>query len=821
MLDTGDRPYMCVLCRDTFSRSDILKRHFQKCSIRRGNPTGASHLSHAQAHLKKSHPGPHKSSASVSTEGGDMMRTMNGMNGLPTDPSLHPFGMIPDGRIPDTASNMTDEQVNQDHLSRSNNIKKEIYSNDGRDRRGMSGPARNGTGRPGYDQNYNGDIPSSMSSLNPQLAAYNMPNGHNGTNFNQNYEYPSHSNGTGLHPPGNEEMPAMANGRGPMPMYGGGGNGQQSNLDWSQMFQPGAQDGFMSPYNPSLVQNQMAIKAEPSSHTQPADGYFNGMYPVAGAGPEGTNGNAGNFPSWNFSASQNNPIQQIANHLINFCFSAGSSSQTNELRNFITPDNIKHFLEQYTNFQGHFPIIHMPTFRITDGYAGLLLAMICIGAVYSDRMRPSQVRELMELTKLAIERDSRVFSVLIRDPTDAGYANETIGVHKTDLEEIQAIVLIQLLFTFHGTPIQREVARRNYPMLKRISQMARLNRPSTSSQSFSVLHQHSVIVEHFNAANFDWSSWVEQEKRSRLFYLIFLLDSAMVIYFNSPPLFDGFDVSLPLPADDAAWDAWSAIQCAEALGLHGPATSKSRNPDGSRRPKQPEMSSALKALMDGNLSLKPGTTNVFSKFILIHALHVQLWCFQKQLAQEKDNAARSGNGSDIGTPNSQNDRGGRSPAIVSNGQPTPNSSQRQTPETQTQHYLMLVNNALEKWKKTWDDDMATQHPPSSKSYRRFGFCRDGVHFFYLAKWLMKTGLDWQMAPDQRFTHVIHLLKSVKSWVVSDSAKRGEELGSVGDIDQAYGVTDLTLNMSQLFKPINKQVDSNIAGVHTNIGGGMI
>lgn len=31
---------MCVLCRDTFSRSDILKRHFQKCSIRRGNPTG-------------------------------------------------------------------------------------------------------------------------------------------------------------------------------------------------------------------------------------------------------------------------------------------------------------------------------------------------------------------------------------------------------------------------------------------------------------------------------------------------------------------------------------------------------------------------------------------------------------------------------------------------------------------------------------------------------------------------------------------------------------------------------------------------------------
>ncbi|KAK1657341.1 hypothetical protein BDP55DRAFT_638801 [Colletotrichum godetiae] len=49
---TGDRPYMCVLCRDTFSRSDILKRHFQKCSIRRGNLAGASHLSHSEARVK-------------------------------------------------------------------------------------------------------------------------------------------------------------------------------------------------------------------------------------------------------------------------------------------------------------------------------------------------------------------------------------------------------------------------------------------------------------------------------------------------------------------------------------------------------------------------------------------------------------------------------------------------------------------------------------------------------------------------------------------------------------------------------------------------
>ena len=50
--DTGVRPYTCGLCKDTFSRSDILKRHFQKCSVRRGNPSGENHLSHSRANKK-------------------------------------------------------------------------------------------------------------------------------------------------------------------------------------------------------------------------------------------------------------------------------------------------------------------------------------------------------------------------------------------------------------------------------------------------------------------------------------------------------------------------------------------------------------------------------------------------------------------------------------------------------------------------------------------------------------------------------------------------------------------------------------------------
>lgn len=264
---------MCVLCRDTFSRSDILKRHFQKCSIRRGNPTGASHLSHAQAHLKKSHPGPHKVHPPAEE---NLMNNMNGMNGIPADGNMHPFGISPDGRIPDAGSNLTDEQAAQEHLSRSNSLKR-LSSGGGRDRRSMTGPGPNGSGRASFDQNYSGEIPSTMSSgMNPQLAAYSMPNGHNGAPFNPNFDFANQNHG--LQPQQSGDIATMANGRGTMPMFGGSnGTQQHSNLDWSQMFQPGAQDGIMSPFNPNVGQSQIPIKTE-TLMANTNEALFNGIY---------------------------------------------------------------------------------------------------------------------------------------------------------------------------------------------------------------------------------------------------------------------------------------------------------------------------------------------------------------------------------------------------------------------------------------------------------------------------------------------------------------------------------------------------------------
>ncbi|KAG9230787.1 fungal-specific transcription factor domain-containing protein [Amylocarpus encephaloides] len=803
---TGDRPYMCVLCRDTFSRSDILKRHFQKCSIRRGNPTGASHLSHAQAHLKKPQAG-HKPTGSMGAEG-DMMG-VNGLNHMGQPQALHPFGVIPDGGVPDAGPNLTEEQAEK--LSRSDSLQR--MGAGGGENRSMTGPGPGGSNRASFAQGYPGAIASTMpTGMNPSLA-YNVPHRQNDHSYSQGYDYVSHgSNGSSMQPQSNVGIATLQNRN----VYHPASAGQQP--QWSHLYSgppPTCNPPYPStlpPSQPPVKQEPLGvIKAEPLPNSNPA--LFNGLYP---GGPPHALASPTDFPTWDL---EHDPLQEVASKLLFFCFPNNQVvGRGHEIRQLLSADGIKHFLEHFTNFQGHFPFIHMPTFRITDVFEGLLLAMICVGAVYSERVAAVEVRDMMEFAKVGIERHCSIYSGISPDYQEPDHAKEALGSNKSELEQLTALFMMHVLFTWHGTPVQREQARRQFPTIVALARKAGLTTPVTTAAK-SALHQRHVKVESFHAGGFDWHAWVEQEKRSRLMYAIYLTDAAMSIYFTTSSLFDALEIRLPLPTDDATWDARTASQCAEALGLHGAGLAVQRNPAGSRRPKQPEMHSALETLMRNDLDLQPGTTNLYSKFILIHALHVQLSTTLKQLSQEPGSTnghAPAFPSSGSSTPLAQNDWVVRGVEGTASGA----SSGRGTPIDSAGHqHVQAISQAFEKWKKVWDEDMAVQYPPSSTSYRRFGFCRDGVHFYWLGKYLMKNNRhsDWHMAPDQRFSQVINLLKYVKTYVSSDAAKRGEELGSVSEIDSDFGSSDLTLDMSQLFKPVNKQIHSAVMGVHTGSG----
>lgn len=789
---------MCVLCRDTFSRSDILKRHFQKCSIRRGNPTGASHLSHAQAHLKKSQPSPHKTLNSM-PDGNELMgvngmnggpmngapmngNPMNGgsmnagsMNGGPMGTAI--FGISPDGTVPDAASNLTDAQQEQMR-------QRGMGGMGGRDGNRMTGPSPGGSNRTGYDpQGYGGPVTSMPNGMNPPLA-FSIQPGQNGHSYSQGYDYAAHGNSASV-PPQAAAAP-----------------------DWSQMFQPSSQNAYLNPYHPNVANAPLPTKHEfkpEASASSSQNGVLTGIYGSLAHGAPPPSSSA----AWHL---QNHPLEDICNRLLLFCFPPNQIiGRGSDARQYFTAHNIKHFLEHFTSFHGHFPIIHMPTFRIAEAFDGLLLAIVCVGAVYSDRIPATQVRELMELAKIAIERNSQVFSLVAREQTgDSGFGGETIGSSRPELEQITAIYMMQVLFTWNGTPVQREKARREFPIVAEIVRRAGLTKLMSISP-LSALHQPHITVEDYSAAAFDWRAWVEQEKRSRLMYALFLLDASMVIFFNAPPRFERDEVRLPLPADDASWDATSASACAEALGLHGPAAARSKNSEGSRRPKQPEFLASMKSLLYGD-GLVSGSTNLYSKFILVHALHVQLWAAQRQLSLQESGQAHGFPANGSGPSDWRGGDGSLPHSASTSGRGTPiDSAGHAAPNIQS------LSIAFDKWKHAWDLDISAQYPPSPSSHHRFGFCRDANHFYWLAKYLLQNprGLNWQMAPDQRFTQFMQLLKSAKNWVQADSSKRGEVLGSVNDIDQDYGATDLTLDMAQLFKPINQQIDSPVAGLRTN------
>jgi len=748
---------MCVLCRDTFSRSDILKRHFIKCSVRRGNPTGATHLSHPQAHVKKNPAGQQKAM-------GDDVTHVNGMGNMPADGMVHPFGLIP-------ASDGLSNIANEAQLSRSSSIQRLDDAN--RDRRSMTGSVMGATTRGGsFDQSYNGnDVSNNMgSNINPQLGSYNMPQPQNGM------------------------------------MFGGSGS-----ADWSQMFQAGAQPTYVNPFPPNIGQTQTAIKQEPSAASAARAVGIPGSTPT----------DPTLFPSWGVSSAYPNSYHQLSAKIIHFLQTGSRASNSNNINLVFQPAHIREFLENYTHFHTHFSILHIPTFHVTEAYVGLLAGMCCIGACYTNRVPPANIREVMDYLDAAIEKSSRIFASLSHDSRSGQHEIHSLGGNKQDLEELQAIMLTQVLLTWHGTPMQREKARRLFPYIANFAAKAGLLRVSNSSSLYSPIHQSDFSAHAFNASAFDWQTWLEQEKLIRIMYFIFLTDVAHGLYFNCSPQYDTLDIQLPLPADDAAWDASSASECAEALGLHGPELAKRRNPDGTQRCNQPEMHLVLRALLQTSYQIQPGATNLYGKFILIHAILAMM-----RRVQLEGNAVQINRSN---TPLPQN-----AWFVGATGGTTPNISGRATPVQADANLLdrqtvKTFATALDKFKSNWDNDMATQFPPSvTVHHRRYGFSRDGIHFYWLANYILKNtrSADLEVSPDQRFSHVIHVLKSVKNWVLSDGASRGEELGSVGDIDAAYGVTNLTLDMTQLFRPLpgmgkSPGITTSQAGAGGNGNGSMM
>ncbi len=589
--------------------------------------------------------------------------------------------------------------------------------------------------------------------------------------------------------------------------------------EWNQMFQPTENQEYIFPSSmgggyPSM-QSHVEVKKEFDQNTGEANGYY--MTPT-NLGADGTLGPL----LWHSASAQEDPLQLKGDRLVDFCFPGGIQDSLQEqqsnanLRAFLTADNIKHFLEQFSHFQGHFPFLHMASFTFAEAYDGLILGIICIGAVYSDRVSQAQIRGLMQRAKSGIERTSLVFQQAQSD-NDTDTSQPRLVATSRCLEEIQALLLLYTLFTWHGGPAERATARNDSRKLFRIVRRYRLlELIKSESEGYSRYHslQLGEQTDHFR---WDWATWVNQEMRLRVMYLVFLYHAALVLYFNCEPEFDASEIKLPLPCDDAAWDATTSEKCASALGMNGPDQQQALNRAGSLRVKQLEMHLAMEALFSPTLMFQPCTTNVFSKFILIHSLHIQIWQLQRQLSAGMPTSFEAL----ISPPASSPRDDGLYSAYHSNpasGHASPEaSSTTGTPRAvslQSRTLVRSVTNALIKWKKMWDEDMQLQYPPSRhpcSAPRRHGFCRDGVHFYWLARAFLQPNHigDWQLPAETRFKQVISGLRQVREFGKSDAAHRGEEPGSVSNIDHSFNMEALELDMKKLLCPLGDITESPV------------
>lgn len=781
--DTGDRPYMCVLCKDTFSRSDILKRHFQKCSVRRGNPTGASHLSNPAAHLKKSQNAANATSAANAGAKSNDGSPVAGSNATGLTPNVNlPRKARINGNLPTNSSTLSE---------------------------GPANPFSTAT-------------PSSalLPSASPQTFGQPNPVGSASNGAWAPMQQITRSNNGAMYQPASASphpfgLPASSAEERKGPLQSTSGVGEE----WNQMFQPAETQEYIFPTTVGGSYEAMHSQVDPKKKFVDGGAASNNYYMTpTSLGADGTLGPL----LWNLDATQEDPLQLKGDRLVDFCFPGGIQDSLQEqqnnakLRACLTTDNIKHFLDLFLNFHQHFPFLHLASFNLSEAYDGLVMGIICIGAAYSDRLLPAQVRGLMQRTKSGIERTSQIFQQAKKGDRGDSSPPHLFATSK-HLEEIEALLLLFVFLTWHGGPADRASARRESKNLFRLVRDHQMFEPiGPGIDGYSFLHNLQA-GEQPDCSRWDWIVWVKQERRLRLMQVIFTYNSALVLYFNCEPAFDPSKIKLPLPCDDAAWDATTSVECADALGLNGPDPQKGANQSGSLRWKQMEMHLAIEALYTPSAMFQPRSTNVFSKFILVHALHVQVWQLQRQLSTGTPSSLDS-----LASPLSisPQDEGLYSAhtSYASSGQTSPDrSSAPSTPwasSPKSNKLVRSITGALIKWKNIWDQDMQLQYPPSpdaSSTPRRQGFCRDGVHFYWLARAFLQTNhlSDWQLPADIRFKQVMSGLRQVREFGKSDAARRGEEPGSVSDIDHAFNMEALELDLRKMFCPIEDIAESPV------------
>lgn len=258
---TGTRPYSCGLCRETFSRSDILKRHFMKCSIRRGNPTGANHLTHSRAtrklKLEQSQEEPLNSATSSAFTTSSSHSADFSFTGLSTLSTLSD---------PDLRNSSYNRQPASNQISRASSVKRTTQGTVSSNKGNHSAPNSASLDGSGF---YSGGQ-ATPDSLTTSGAAtpFNYPNDPRSNQLSPHTTIHSSMNGLSLDL--NSISRSLANpsySSGPLPHIVEASHDRSGEFDWSTLQHlDGNEEYTTSQYHSNAGGHHQHIKPEPGNY---------------------------------------------------------------------------------------------------------------------------------------------------------------------------------------------------------------------------------------------------------------------------------------------------------------------------------------------------------------------------------------------------------------------------------------------------------------------------------------------------------------------------------------------------------------------------
>ncbi|KAF3394654.1 hypothetical protein F1880_005444 [Penicillium rolfsii] len=237
---------------------------------------------------------------------------------------------------------------------------------------------------------------------------------------------------------------------------------------------------------------------------------------------------------------------------------------------FFSPPSILRYIEAFwVSWYPNCPIVQKPSFNPTQASPLLLASMAIIGSCVLSNKQDNQNAEIWfdTVEEMVFDDES-----LQEEYADAR-VNESANGKSKKLETLQAAYLVCLFQNWEGSEItQRRIRRRRYSTVVAVSQTLHHNHPNIHLTRIKVardlvlgssIHQAFWLIN--DASKFDWQAYIQKEETIRTLIYVFLLDSAFVIFHNSPPRIFGQELEIHISCPEAAFQAGSADECFQYL----------------------------------------------------------------------------------------------------------------------------------------------------------------------------------------------------------------------------------------------------------------